>query len=701
MCTAPQRASASAFPPWLVISLLVALAGGMLLVYALLALFSPPTITPTPQEETYRTSLTSPRLPLSPIASSKPTLELSVVIPAYNETKRLGVMLKQAVEYLEGVELDKGEGGVKKGSYELLIVDDGSKDGTEELALRLAEEMSGDMKRGEIRVVRLDRNRGKGGAVRHGMLYAAGQRVLFADADGASYFPDLALLNASLDRILASPTSNGHGLVVGSRAHLVKTPAVVKRSFLRNLLMRLFHLYLSLLGISSIRDTQCGFKLLSRASAALLFSHLHSPRWIFDCELLILAFLAGVQVEEVGIRWEEVEGSKVDLVWDSINSVYDSPFVRAYSSALKERGVGLSEWIAFVDGLNVAMMGSPPLQVVDKVGMAVGFVQNHWFMLAGALIQTGAQAGQQVLSKSLTDNYLVHFNTTFFTPLGLVVRLCKTPAMVHLASSNASRSSAPPPPTMTKLAAATQKAHLVGLHLPIVRKIIARHSDPPSSTRPEEENEHHGEPLSYRQTAEFVSRGLIAELEYDVPPPEERGGMMGRMSEKAVRMRRETEGKLDRKKEGWRRELRELEDGKAEVREGGGEGRESESEESEESEEEVGGWVGSVSRSRAQELAGMDKDERKAVLRELEKREGKDAKKALKAASKGARKEEKRKAKDERKEEKREEKDERKGEKRERKLRMKVDIEDRKEALVGERLLWLVVLDADQVLAHR
>lgn len=150
-----------------------------------------------------------------------------------------------------------------------------------------------------------------------------------------------------------------HGLVVGSRAHLVSTEAVVKvrgvpqiapthphisklvliyrsrdssdpqRSALRNLLMRGFHLYLSLLGLSSIRDTQCGFKLQTRATARLLYPSLHSPGWIFDCELLLLAQRCGVPLREVGVRWKEVPGSKLDVVKDSIRMARDLLVIRA------------------------------------------------------------------------------------------------------------------------------------------------------------------------------------------------------------------------------------------------------------------------------------------------------------------------------------------------------------------------------------
>ena len=92
--------------------------------------------------------------------------------------------------------------------------------------------------------------------------------------------------------------------------------------------MRSFHLYLSLLGLRTIRDTQCGFKLHARASAAHLYPSLHSPGWIFDCELLLLAELTGVPLREVGVRWHEVGGSKLDVVWDSIRMARDLLVIR-------------------------------------------------------------------------------------------------------------------------------------------------------------------------------------------------------------------------------------------------------------------------------------------------------------------------------------------------------------------------------------
>ncbi|GAA5989575.1 hypothetical protein JCM10908_000536 [Rhodotorula pacifica] len=318
----------------------------VILLYALLVHFSPRETTPHPSEATYVTAsspTTAQPLPslllLGRDAASKdrPTVELSVVVPAYNESNRIEVMLRSAVQFLEIRPVQDTSEGIEPaaGSYEILIVDDGSKDKTTEKVLEVAATLETEVgaKRGEIRVCRLIRNRGKGGATRHGVLHSSGSRILFVDADGATRFEDLALLEEEIEAVVSaqksSSPSEAHGLVVGSRAHLVSTEAVVKRSALRNLLMRGFHLYLSLLGLSSIRDTQCGFKLQTRSTAQLLYPSLHSPGWIFDCELLLLAERCGVPLREVGVRWKEVPGSKLDVVKDSIRMARDLLVIRA------------------------------------------------------------------------------------------------------------------------------------------------------------------------------------------------------------------------------------------------------------------------------------------------------------------------------------------------------------------------------------
>ena len=184
--------------------------------YTLLVLLSPSAIVPAPSEKTYRTSRSpSKRLPL-PSIHDPASVDLTVVIPAYNETERLPSMFSSTLAHLEAMRTAEASR-----TYEVLVVDDGSSDGTAELALKLGLEYP----ESEVRVVALEKNVGKGGAVRHGMLHGRGRRLLMVDADGASRFEDLELLWKAMDEIAPKEEA---AVVVGSRAHLVKTEAVVK-----------------------------------------------------------------------------------------------------------------------------------------------------------------------------------------------------------------------------------------------------------------------------------------------------------------------------------------------------------------------------------------------------------------------------------------------------------------------------------------
>lgn len=250
-------------------------------------------------------------------ADAEDGIELSVVVPCYNETQRLRVMLEEAIEYLQAHYNNK---------YEILIVDDGSKDDTAEFALSIAAEYK--LLPGVFRVVKLVKNRGKGGAVTHGMQYSRGIYSIFADADGASKFSDVdKLVDAVLS--LQKPGEQEIPVVaIGSRAHMVKTDAVVKRSFIRNFLMYSLHTLLFLFGISSVKDTQCGFKLFNKSAIREIFAYMHNERWIFDVEVLILAIRKSIVIQEVPISWHEVGGSKVDLAKDSINMAIDLVVIR-------------------------------------------------------------------------------------------------------------------------------------------------------------------------------------------------------------------------------------------------------------------------------------------------------------------------------------------------------------------------------------
>ncbi|EPE02543.1 dolichyl-phosphate beta-glucosyltransferase [Ophiostoma piceae UAMH 11346] len=227
--------------------------------------------------------------------------------------------------------------------YEILIVNDASSDNTVEVALDFAKDRG---LHDVIRVITLDKNRGKGGGVTHGFRHARGAYVVLADADGASRFSDLDKLLEGCDLIV---DVSDRGVAIGSRAHLVGSEEVVQRSALRNFLMKSFHFVLTILtppATSRIRDTQCGFKLFSRAALPHIVPYMHTEGWIFDIEMLMLAesapatpvvahdgtvigTSAGIKVAEVPVGWHEVDGSKMNLVQDSIRMAIGLTVLRA------------------------------------------------------------------------------------------------------------------------------------------------------------------------------------------------------------------------------------------------------------------------------------------------------------------------------------------------------------------------------------
>ncbi|KAH6716124.1 nucleotide-diphospho-sugar transferase [Leptodontidium sp. MPI-SDFR-AT-0119] len=277
-------------------------------------------------------------------------LEMSVVIPAYNEEERLEIMLEEAVPFLDAEygRTPKAKGAPKgdasgMGGYEILIVDDGSKDKTVEVALAFSRKYK---LHDVLRICKLKENRGKGGAVTHGFRHVRGAFAVFADADGASAFADLAKLVEGCKAVADQPN---RAVAVGSRSHLVGSEAVVKRSAIRNVLMHSFHALLKILtppATSRIRDTQCGFKLFSRAALPHIVPYMHAEGWIFDVEMLMLAESAppgiitgrkgeqigttpGIRVAEVQIGWKEVGGSKLNVIWDSLGMAWGLALLRA------------------------------------------------------------------------------------------------------------------------------------------------------------------------------------------------------------------------------------------------------------------------------------------------------------------------------------------------------------------------------------
>ncbi|KAI8086553.1 nucleotide-diphospho-sugar transferase [Halteromyces radiatus] len=227
-------------------------------------------------------------------------------------------MLKETVDFMETRRKTSKD---HQQNYEIIIVDDGSRDNT----IQVASDFATQHQSVDIRILPLEKNRGKGGAVTQGMLCARGEYCLMVDADGATQFSDIIKLEEQLKSIV---NQDGYGIAVGSRSHLVSTEAVVKRSFIRNLLMRGFHTLVYTLGIRGIEDTQCGFKLFTRNAAQLIFPNMHVERWIFDIECLMIAQSQNIPIVEVQVNWHEIDGSKVNLITDSVQMAKDLFLIR-------------------------------------------------------------------------------------------------------------------------------------------------------------------------------------------------------------------------------------------------------------------------------------------------------------------------------------------------------------------------------------
>ncbi|MCC6294274.1 MAG: glycosyltransferase family 2 protein [Bryobacterales bacterium] len=230
---------------------------------------------------------------------------LSIVIPAYNEQSRLPGTLTRVLAYLDSAPWREPE---------VLVVDDGSRD----LTAALVEEWAGRDPR--VRLLRNPGNRGKGYSVRHGMMEARGEWVLFSDADLSAPIEELDALWAALERTPAA-------VAIGSRA-LNRGLIGVHQSKFRETAGRFFNLVMRLVCGLPFWDTQCGFKLFRRDAARDVFSRLRLERFGFDVEALFIARLKGYKTIEVPVRWNHADGTKVSMFRDSADMFLDLLRVR-------------------------------------------------------------------------------------------------------------------------------------------------------------------------------------------------------------------------------------------------------------------------------------------------------------------------------------------------------------------------------------
>ena len=231
--------------------------------------------------------------------SPSQNIELSVVIPAYNEQQRLGPTLERIATYLHE----------QPWPAEIIVVDDGSSDATAQLAREIIEA-------GPVpgRVLINEQNRGKGYSVKRGMTESTGRLALFSDADLSTPIEHTADLRAAIEK--------GADIAVGSRA----TPyseIEVRQPFMRQTAGKMFSVVQRAILGSGIRDTQCGFKMFTRETVEAVFPHQRLERWAFDAELIFIALRLGFEVVEVPVHWVNSPDTKVNALTDGLQMVAD------------------------------------------------------------------------------------------------------------------------------------------------------------------------------------------------------------------------------------------------------------------------------------------------------------------------------------------------------------------------------------------
>jgi dolichyl-phosphate beta-glucosyltransferase len=297
------------------------------------------------------------------MASAVP--ELSLIIPAYDEAERLPAFLRAARAYLQR---ELGD------AWEILVVDDGSRDAT---ARVVAEEL------GEAALVRLPANRGKGAAVRAGMLAARGKLRLFADADGATPIEEEKALRRAIEAgaqvAIGSRAAHGGKRIFLREGQLggVRPSAVTSRAASgvakpdaagrpvtwhvlphRHVTGRMYSLLVRALVGLDVCDSQCGFKMFTAAAATSIFGASRIDDFSFDVEALCLARDAGLEVKEVPVNWREMAGSKVDVRRDALK------MLRSILALRRRLGLGAGRPLAFAAACLalLALMRALPLE---------------------------------------------------------------------------------------------------------------------------------------------------------------------------------------------------------------------------------------------------------------------------------------------------------------------------------------------------
>jgi glycosyltransferase involved in cell wall biosynthesis len=234
--------------------------------------------------------------------------QLSIVIPAYNESARIELTLERVMLCIEQRGWDA----------EVLVVDDGSRDATPEIVHRWMERYP------RLHLIQNEGNRGKGYSVRNGLLQAAGEVVMFTDADLSSPMEEAERLMAAL--------TDGADVAIGSR-WLERSRTTINQPLYRRFFGRCFNWVTRTVMGLPFKDTQCGFKAFKRPVAQVIFRLQRIERWGFDPEILFIARKLGYEIREVPVTWGHDERSRMSYLKDGMKMLEEMATIRTNSLA--------------------------------------------------------------------------------------------------------------------------------------------------------------------------------------------------------------------------------------------------------------------------------------------------------------------------------------------------------------------------------
>lgn len=237
-------------------------------------------------------------------------MQVSIIIPAFNEATRLPTTFKNILIYHKTNPI-----------FEIIIVDDGSRDATSQIAKSRSNDLP-------IKVISLPKNKGKGAATRAGVLMAKGDYILLYDADGATPIEEIL-------KILPPLVSGNADIVIGSRV-LGEDRGIDSMSLHRRLMGRVYRKLCQHL-VPGLRDTACGFKLFRKEVAKHIFSLQQVNRYAFDVEILSIALQQGYRIQEIPVHWTAIPGSKVRIIRDTFQMTW-SVFM-LYMGSLSRKSV--------------------------------------------------------------------------------------------------------------------------------------------------------------------------------------------------------------------------------------------------------------------------------------------------------------------------------------------------------------------------